>query len=208
MTTEDNIQVQYNRVRLEDRKHWYLYDSNRIHCGTIEIVDAYAPIQDGTHVPPFNLEGTEKYNIWTGRDWVVIDAHPNMIKEYSEFSLKIDEIVDSIYKSQIGSRQAEYDIANTQAKAWAENNFEGSIPSLIQATVNATGKDAVSVAKEIIAIASVWGQVVVQIREKRLLAKASIKALGQEVTRATYNEALNIYTKFKSDMDNMLQQLG
>lgn len=198
----------HKRLATEDREHWYGYDHNFIFTQVMKITDPHAPVPQGTFKVPFDLSGTDLYNIWTGDDWAVVEAYKEIIDYCQNLPALIDKEVDAIYNSQVGSRQAEYDSAYAQALEWQNAEYESDPPMLVAITAEATGKDPKDVAIEIITIAGQWKMVMAMVRTIRLKAKTRIKALGDTVNKTVYNQCLEIFDQFTKEMEEVKKKLA
>lgn len=89
---------------------------------------------------------------------------------------RIDADVDAIYGSAIGLRQAEYEMAERQAKAFADAAYEGPVPGMVQSWAAAKGWTAQVAADDVLQQAAIWRGAQETIRAQRLLRKEQARA--------------------------------
>ncbi len=88
----------------------------------------------------------------------------------------IDSDVDEIYRLAIGSRQAEYEEAERQAKAYAEAGYTGPVPPMVQCWADPKGWTAEQAADEILQQAAIWRGAQQAIRAQRLALKEQARS--------------------------------
>ncbi|MFN9471044.1 hypothetical protein [Acidovorax sp.] len=88
----------------------------------------------------------------------------------------IDADVDEIYRLAIGNRQAEYEEAERQAKAFAEANYAGPVPSMVQSWADPKGWTPEQAADEILQQSAIWRGAQQAIRAQRLALKEQARA--------------------------------
>jgi len=103
---------------------------------------------------------------------------------------RIDTDVDAIYEAAIGLRQAEYEMAERQAQAFADGGFEPPVPGMVQSWAVAKGWTAQAAAADVLAVAAQWRDAQELIRAQRLLrkeqARAALGPAGLAATMATW----------------------
>lgn len=151
--------------------HLKVYQHSWVHNPDVSVPE------NSTYEPPYDLSGTDKVNVWDKDKWTIVDIDPEIAYQIESYLVKIDQLTDSIYSEQIGSRQSEYDYAYKEALQWQEENFSGTAPEFIALTAISTGANPIDAAKEIIFIAQRWVTVMSLIRQNRLKAKTQIKSL-------------------------------
>lgn len=90
--------------------------------------------------------------------------------------LQIDQDVDYIYARAIGNRGTEYTQAEKDAQDFASAEFTGTVPPYVASWSLATGWIPQAAAEDILAQATSWRNAAALIREKRLKAKADLRA--------------------------------
>lgn len=90
--------------------------------------------------------------------------------------LEIDMAVDYIYDKAIGSRGPEYTQAEKDAQEFVSAEFTGVVPAYVESWSRATGWTPQVAAEDILAQAASWRNAAALIREKRLKAKADLRA--------------------------------
>ncbi|CAN7203350.1 hypothetical protein LJR118_000620 [Acidovorax sp. LjRoot118] len=88
----------------------------------------------------------------------------------------IDSDVDEIYRLAIGSRQAEYEEAERQAKAYEDAGYTGPVPPMVQCWADPKGWTAQQAADEILQQAGIWRGAQQAIRAQRLASKEQARA--------------------------------
>ena len=103
-----------------------------------------------------------------------------MTKE--EMIYRIDLVADTQRTKIVGdpARTFEYMEAETQAKAFAANNYEGPVPDSVDSWCIATGLSPIDSANSILEAAGLYRYALSQIRRIRLVGKQFI--LREEVT--------------------------
>ncbi|MDZ7863391.1 hypothetical protein [Acidovorax sp.] len=89
---------------------------------------------------------------------------------------EIDADVDEIYGLAIGNRQAEYEEAERQAKAYTEAGYTGPVPPMVQCWADPKGWTAEEAADEILQQAAIWRGAQQAIRAQRLALKEQARA--------------------------------
>lgn len=109
-----------------------------------------------------------------------------MTKE--EMVNRIDLVADTQRTKIIGdpARAFEYMEAESQAKSFSSNNYQGQVPDMIDSWMRATGLSAKDATDSILEAAGLYRYALTQLRRIRLVGKQYI--LREEVT---LQEALN-----------------
>ena len=191
----------HTRMAPESRSKLYVYSEDFVYVGSMDIVDPNASVMSGTFKVPYITQSPDEVNIFDGIDWQVLPMHPKKKQEILDMPAQIDAIIDDIYKAQIGSKQAEYDLAHEQAKQYKANNYEGAVPSMIASAARARNLTPQQAADEILMIAQVWLTVVEQMREKRLYSKKRINMIISELSVVNYKSAFIEFEQFKKDIE-------
>lgn len=89
----------------------------------------------------------------------------------SDVVARIDRDVDALYAAVIGNRQAEYEAAEREAQAYADADYAGVAPPLVQAWATAKAWTGQQAADDILAQSLAWRGAQAQIRAQRLLRK-------------------------------------
>lgn len=122
-----------------------------------------------TVTPVLPVEGDEVvYSVVYKEEAADIELNRNLVK--------VDADVDEIYSLAIGSRGPEYIQAELEAKLFEQNNFQGTPPPYVASWVAATGWTAQAAAQDMLEQAAAWRAAATLIREKRLKAKADLRA--------------------------------
>ncbi len=96
--------------------------------------------------------------------------------EITQLVALIDADVDEIYRQAIGSRQAEYEEAERQAKAYAGAGYTGPVPPMVQCWADPKGWTAEQAADEILQQSEIWRGAQQAIRAQRLALKEQARA--------------------------------
>lgn len=99
--------------------------------------------------------------------------------------VRIDADVDAITATVIGNRGVEYVEAEAQALAYQQAGYTGTVPSMVQAWVNAKAIEGVTwtaqqAADDILLTAAQWRGAVDAIRTQRLNAKAYVRVAADQ----------------------------
>lgn len=89
---------------------------------------------------------------------------------------QIDADTDALYAQVIGSRGAEYEQAERDARTWTEAGSTGDAPDSVASWAAASGMTQTQAAADILAQAAAWRGAMAQIRAQRLAAKAAVRA--------------------------------
>ncbi|MDM9557378.1 hypothetical protein QU926_27565 [Pseudomonas asiatica] len=91
-------------------------------------------------------------------------------------ALQIDQSADQARTSIIGGslRVVEYEMAEQQAAAFKAADFQGDVPVMVQAVVDAEGVEAQEAAEAMLAEAAAWRGALCEIRAIRLKGKAQV----------------------------------
>lgn len=126
-----------------------------------------------------NLNVTYGDSVYAGFDF---DALP-LGAALMAAALQIDQAADQARRSALGDslRALEYLITAQEARSFAAADYEGVVPSTVQAWMDAVGKDAVSATADILAEANAWEGALYKIRAARLKGKQSVlKAVSHD----------------------------
>lgn len=93
---------------------------------------------------------------------------------------RIDADVDAIYGAVIGARQAEYELAERQAQAFADAGYEGEAGPMVQSWATVKGWSAQQAADDILSVAAAWRTAQAAIRAQRLAAKEKVRTAPSE----------------------------
>lgn len=144
-------------------------------------------ISTGTVIPlpPCESFGHD-YQAWLDLGNV---PEPAPVKSIADLKLaaiaSIDADVDEITSKVIGNRSIEYVEAETQALAYQQAGYTGTVPSMVQAWVNAKAIEGITwtaqqAAEDIMGTAVAWRGAVTLIRTNRLNAKAYVRMAADE----------------------------
>lgn len=89
--------------------------------------------------------------------------------------LKIDADVDAIYGAVLGNRAEEYSLAATEAKAYKDAGYEGTVPGSVASWATAKGWTATQAADDILDTATQWIAAQAAIRAARLARKEQVR---------------------------------
>lgn len=107
-------------------------------------------------------------------------------KRLDRFLRVIDSDVDRLYNLVVGNREIEYKQAELEALQFKAANFDGAVPSMVEAYAEADNLTAKATAESILAKATEWRQALAAIRAARLHAKAQVRAGNFEHVRQTW----------------------
>ena len=108
----------------------------------------------------------------------------NLSRQRSADLMQIDADTDLIYEHVIGARQAEYEEAERQARAYAAAGYAGDMPGMVQSWAVAKGWTGQQAADDILAQSDAWRGAQALIRAQRLLRKEQIRQAVGPAARA------------------------
>lgn len=113
-------------------------------------------------------------------------TYDNLPVASAELVARIDADVDVIYDKVMGRRQAEYERAEAEARAFAEADYTGATPPMVLSHAIAKGWSAQVAADDILAVSAAWRTAQEVLRTQRLLRKEQARtALGPASLKAT-----------------------
>lgn len=107
----------------------------------------------------------------------------------------IDADVDAIYAAVIGNRQAEYDLAESDANAYKAAGYSGAVPASVQSWATAKKWTAKQAADDILATSAAWRAAQSDIRANRLVRKEDVRT---SVNPADVQTALGVWAAYAS----------
>ena len=88
---------------------------------------------------------------------------------------KIDADTDAIYGAALGNRGEEYTRAATEAQAYKDAGYTGTVPASVQSWATAKSWTATQAADDILATATQWIKAQAAIRAARLVSKEQVR---------------------------------
>lgn len=102
-----------------------------------------------------------------------------LAERQAEAVVRIDADVDAIYDKVMGRRQAEYERAEEEGRAFADAGYTGTVPPMVQSHAVAKAWTAKAAADDILAVSAQWRTAQEVLRAQRLLRKEQARnALG------------------------------
>ncbi|MDZ7862464.1 hypothetical protein [Acidovorax sp.] len=112
-------------------------------------------------------------------------TYENLPEASAELVARIDADVDRIYDQVMGRRQAEYERAEAEGRAYADAGYTGPVPPMVQSHAAAKGWVAQVAADDILAVSAAWRTAQETLRTQRLLRKEQARnALGSASLKA------------------------
>lgn len=108
---------------------------------------------------------------------------------------KIDADVDAIYGAIIGNRQAEYDLAESDASAYKTAGYSGMVPASVQSWATAKKQTAKWAADDILATSANWRAAQADIRANRLVRKEDVRNAADPADVAAVLDTWSAYVK-------------
>lgn len=142
--------------------------------------DFVATLVDVTGIDPTPNEGDN----YVGGKFST-PAGPSLAVIQSGAIRQIDADVDAIYGAVIGNRQAEYDLAESDANAYKSAGYSGAVPASVQAWATAKKQTAKWAADDILATSANWRAAQADIRANRLVRKEDVRNAGNPAGVAT-----------------------
>jgi endonuclease/exonuclease/phosphatase family metal-dependent hydrolase len=115
---------------------------------------------------------------------------------------QIDAETDALYGVVIGNRAAEYTLAETEATAFAQANYDGPAPASVASWATAKGWTAQQAADDILTTAVAWRTAQAAIRAARLLRKEQARNAADQAALAV------VRAQWAGFMAAVRQQLG
>jgi hypothetical protein len=117
----------------------------------------------------------------TAGDWVE-PARVYTTADRAALAKQIDSDTDVIYRAVQGDRGAEYALAETDAIAYTEAGYTGTVPASVASWAAAKGQTGAWAAQSILATATQWRGAQSAIRANRLLCKEQAKVVENLAT--------------------------
>lgn len=108
-------------------------------------------------------------------------------------AMQVDQAADQARRNVLGDslRAVEYQLAASEAEAFAASNYEGAVPATVQAWMDAVDKDAVSATADILEEANAWRGALYAIRAARLKGKQRVlRAVSHDAAEVLADEAI------------------
>lgn len=198
----------YARVMAEEGQTFFYDDFLFLIDDNFILLNGVNTSNNKTDIAPWDLKDTNFKNRWNGSDWYIADITPNDVYEYKQILIDIDKVADTVILNTIGARQAEYQLARSQAETWISQGMKGDIPSMIAVSVQATGCDPETEAKSIIELGKVWEQAMALIRYTRLKAKHEVRVFGENLNYLKLQQSHNTFSYYKAEMDLLNNKLN
>lgn len=132
-------------------------------------------IADGAHIP----SDTSNNDYATYLQWVNQGNAPapyiTPIPTVAECLAKIDADTDLIYGAVLGNRAEEYTRAATEAQAYKDASYIGTVPASVQSWATAKSWTLTQATDDILATAAQWTGAQAAIRAARLLRKEQVR---------------------------------
>lgn len=141
-------------------------------------------LQPGERLLPYNPPAFDPLTHTLTVDQPVLDAVTFTLtalpggtaKKLAADLAAVDIDVDAIYSLAIGNRGPEYTEAERQAQAYRDAGYTGTVPPYVSVWATASSNTATWAADDILTQATAWRNAATLIREKRLQAKAALRA--------------------------------
>lgn len=148
-----------------------------------------------------------KGNLWTyDKTWVLSEYG---LLEFNEKIqnlkrtniLKIDSDTDALYTAVVGNRASEYTLAESEARAFADDFFNTDAPESVRSWAEAKGWTNQQAAENILETASQWRTAQSLIRTQRLLRKEQVRT---SLTISDIERAVASWSQFLNSIKNSL----
>lgn len=163
---------------------------------------------DGTIIPTdHNNHDYQDYQAWLTAGNTPQPAPTESLDELkTTATLKIDGDADNIRRAVLGERATEYQTAYSEASAFKNAGYTGTVPPTVQSWVDAKAAGGVTwiaqqAADDILATAAQWTSAQYSIRANRLKAKEQAKAATDAVG---VNAALAAWSAFVAGIKTQL----
>lgn len=157
-------------------------------------VDIVVPVYD-----PVTQYATETTPVLTAKGhweqaWTITDKTPEVIAAEAASAIltartallkQIDADTDAIYLAVQGYRGPEYMLAETDATAYKDAGYTGTVPSSVQSWATAKSQTAQWAADDILATAAAWRTAQASIRAQRLARKEQARTAADLAPVAT-----------------------
>jgi hypothetical protein len=154
-------------------------------------------LADGAVIPtdPMNLDYVE-FQTWcaAGNTPEPVDM-PSLADQIAASVTAIDVDVDAIYYAVIGNRQAEYDLAESDASTFKAAGYPADAPASVHAWAVAKNWSDQQACDSILATAGAWRQAQASIRAQRLQSKEDMRNAADG---AALNTAIATWQTFRS----------